>query len=251
MNKITTHLDKIFDCYAIIALVVGFFIFGWMVLLFFVFFMLISFDVHKKNQKKIGKNVIILIILFLGVFLFGFYQDIKKHSNIIYKKENLYKIEGTIPKKPTRVAIGRTHEYFLTLDNKHFYCGDDKRRHACQLMYEYYGKNATIYYQYGNNHHRAYEIITDDKVIYSFCEQVDYFIKKQTIAKRKFIYFGVLYVMPLLLFIFLIKLHNHQVKYEISFHQELIAKDIDDWLGFGVLCAFLVVLAFGYYLLKF
>lgn len=252
LSKMIKHLYKIFNFYDIISLVIGFFIFGWMVLFFMMFFLIISFDIYKKHHEKIGKDSMIGIVLFLSIFSFVFYNNIQKYSDIIHQKESLYQMQGIIPKKPTRVAIGRSHEYFLTLDNQHFSCGDDKKRDACQLIYEHYGKNATVYYQYADNHrHRAYEIVVGDKVVYSFREQVDYFTKKQVIAKRNFIYFFILYVVPLLVFIIMIQLHNHHIKRKTISHQELTEQEIDIWVGFSVLLAFGVVLMFGYYLLKF
>lgn len=113
LNKPTNHLPKIFDCYAIIAFMVGCFIFGFYGLLFLIGAIFISIGIHKSSRHKSKNQDVILICLLLMIFSASPAQKIFDNTSYINDKQKLSKTLGIIPKKANRVLIGRSSTYYF------------------------------------------------------------------------------------------------------------------------------------------
>lgn len=254
-NKLTQNLPKIFDCYAIIVTIIGLFVFNFFFVFFITLFLLfVSFSIHyyKKHQKPNGN--IGLIILFLSLFLVSAYQQTTVKVDDIQTKDELSKKVGVIPEKRTRIYIGRTDQYFLTINNIHFSCGYAKRQYACQEVYQYHGKTATIYYKhFGKHSNIVYEISIDDKIIYQFDEQLSYWTAHSKSIKSGGYWSFALYGIPMLFFVILMIIDNRHLKQtNLITHQEIPSDNNDEWLlSLGALGAILVIVGLGWYLFNF
>lgn len=249
IKYIRQNLEKLFNYYAIIALMIGFLVLGFNNLFFLLILVLISITLNQFKNKKMDKSSMVALVLAVLPLFVHIYNNITHHVDIIKQKEQLYQITGIIPEKPAKIYVGRHHEYFLTVSDRHFTCGQTKIRDTCQLVYAHHGKSAIIYYQYANNnHHRAYEIIIDDKVIYSFDEQVVYFLNQEKSIRQIGYWQLGLYGLPITLFLVLILIKNRQ-------YQDDESKSFDDtmhfWIKVTMLLSFGVVAGLGYYLMNF
>lgn len=254
LNKPTNHLPKIFDCYAIIAFMVGCFIFGFYGLLFLIGAIFISIGIHKSSRHKSKNQDVILICLLLMIFSASPAQKIFDNTSYINDKQKLSKTLGIIPKKANRVLIGRSSTYyFLTVHDWHFSCSryqDD----PCDAIYDYQGEKATIYFQeLGEYRNLVYEIVVNGKTVYQFDEQLSHYLREQKITKQKSYLFFALYGIPMLLFVMLIIMNNKNLT------SSLYMIDKEGWLdkydeymvSLSILGALLVVVGLGWYLLNF
>lgn len=100
--------------------------------------------------------------------------------------------------------------FFLRIVNARFHCAETIND-ACEKIYQYSGKNATIYYQpiFYNDDNLIYEIIVHDKVdiaVYNFDNQLQKFQDKRKKHRNELIFFVMLVSISSLYF-FLISRH--------------------------------------------
>jgi len=108
------------------------------------------------------------------------------------------------------------YKYFLNFNGVYLSCGINIGHNPCDLIYDYHGQTATIYWQpigeYEKYHNLAYEVTVNDQIIYQFDKQLSYFISEQKLMKQQAYWFLSFYIFPLLLLLIIIIINNRKIK---------------------------------------
>lgn len=210
--------------YSITSLLVVFFVSGFkdifiaiLVLNIYIFFHALLFNIEtvldSKDIKERWENAIIIIpivAIIMGIFLSALDDKVKIYK-LVSSKNELFEISDIVPSGSSVVPFGKgkTH-IFLKVNNSRFYCSEIVNDY-CEKIYQYSGKNATIYYQpiLYNDDNLVYEIVVHDKVdiaVYNFENQLQKFQDKRKKHQRELIFFVMLVLISSLYF-FLISRH--------------------------------------------
>lgn len=214
----------LFLFYSIISLLVVYFISGFdgifisvLVLNIYIFFHALLFHIEtvldSKDIKERWENSIIITpiaAIFMGIFSSAIDDKVKIYK-LVSSKNELFEISGIVPRSysVTPFGKGKTH-IFLEVNNARFYCSEIINDY-CEKIYQYSGKNATIYYQpiLYNDDNLVYEIVIHDKeniAVYNFDNQLKKFQDRRKKYQRELIFFVTLVSISSLYF-FLISRH--------------------------------------------
>lgn len=211
----------LFLFYSITSLLAVFFVSGFkdifiaiLVLNIYIFFHTLLFHIEtvldSKDIKERWENVIIIIpivAIIMGIFISAIDNKIKIYK-LTPSKNELFEISSVIPSSYSVVPFGKgkTH-IFLKVNNSRFYCSEIVNDY-CEKIYQYSGKNATIYYQpiLYNDDNLVYEIVVHDKVdivVYDFDSQLKKFQDKRKKHRNELIFFVMLVSISSLYFFFI------------------------------------------------
>lgn len=127
-------------------------------------------------------------------------------EHYVTQKQQLQQTTGIVPAQSsyhrTSGKGGRSY-YYLTLNDIKFHC-QEEITDACDKIYQYKDKTATIYYQsdtkVGN---LVYEIVVDNHKVYVFENQLDFFKKQRNDENMRIGWFFILYFLPVFYFLIL------------------------------------------------
>ncbi|WP_066802210.1 hypothetical protein [Moraxella oblonga] len=214
----------LFLFYSITSLLAVFFVSGFkdifiaiLVLNIYIFFHALLFHIEtvldSKDIKERWENAIIIIpivAIIMGIFISAIEDKVKIHK-LVSNKSELFEISGIVPNGASvKTAIKGKNRVFLRIGDARFHCAETIND-DCEKIYQYSGKNATIYYQpiLYNDDNLVYEIVVHDKVdiaVYNFDSQLKKFQDKRKKHRNELIFFVMLVLISSLYF-FLISRH--------------------------------------------
>lgn len=208
----------LYIAYAVIASILACFLLGELVAsLCFLTTIVVITELYNMAQNEKTPDLQALSLTSKGWIFFAptiaFFMiliindDILSRTNYVTQKQQLQQTMGIIPTQHSHHRISGNKKsinyYYLTVNNINFHCKEEITD-ACDKVYQYKDKTATIYYQTNTKvGNLAYEIVVDNHKVYTFDNQLKFFEKQRYDENMRIAWFFILYFLPVFYFLVL------------------------------------------------